>query len=86
EALLVTFGAFSKVTRRKGGTASRHYRRNGYTPPYRSHSPKLAGNLKIAFWNIKARIEHFFQLGDLFFIQVVPEQFIFRFCPLHDFS
>ncbi|SDH45554.1 hypothetical protein SAMN05216605_106265 [Pseudomonas abietaniphila] len=31
-ALLVTFGAFSKVTRCKSGTLSRRYRRNGYTP------------------------------------------------------
>ncbi|OPG75789.1 hypothetical protein B1218_26820 [Pseudomonas ogarae] len=31
-ALLVTFGALPKVTRRKGGTLSRRYRRNGYTP------------------------------------------------------
>jgi hypothetical protein len=26
------FGAFAKVTRRKGETASRRYRRNGYAP------------------------------------------------------
>jgi|GEM_PF-2290531 len=42
-ALLVTFGAFSKVTRCKSGTLSRRYRRNGYTPnpnPNPSPSPK----------------------------------------------
>ncbi len=30
--LLVTLGFFSKVTRRKGGTLSRLYQRNGYIP------------------------------------------------------
>ncbi len=27
---MVTFGLFSKVTRRKGGTNTRHYPNNGY--------------------------------------------------------
>ncbi|OOG86241.1 hypothetical protein B0E42_12115 [Pseudomonas sp. A25(2017)] len=31
KALLVTFGALPKVTRRQGGTLSGRYRRNGYT-------------------------------------------------------
>ncbi|MRJ39469.1 hypothetical protein FRT59_21190 [Pseudomonas haemolytica] len=30
KSLLVTFGLFSKVTRRKGGTHSRRYLNNGY--------------------------------------------------------
>ncbi|AXA55938.1 hypothetical protein CEQ51_17280 [Pseudomonas thivervalensis] len=38
KALLVTFGAFPKVTRRKGGTASRRYKKNGYT-----HQPTPLG-------------------------------------------
>ncbi|PMV54928.1 hypothetical protein C1X20_29925 [Pseudomonas sp. FW305-3-2-15-C-LB3] len=37
KSLLVTFGLFSKVTRRKGGTNIRHHPNNGYvlstTPP-----------------------------------------------------
>jgi hypothetical protein len=35
---LVTFGAFSKVTRCKSGTLSRRYRSNGYSPAPHSHS------------------------------------------------
>ncbi|WP_310364116.1 hypothetical protein, partial [Pseudomonas brassicacearum] len=36
KALLVTFGALPKVTRRKGGTASRRYKKTGYT-----HKPQV---------------------------------------------
>ncbi|PMV19665.1 hypothetical protein C1X18_22455 [Pseudomonas sp. FW305-3-2-15-C-LB1] len=32
KSLLVTFGLFSKVTRRKGGTISRRDPNNGYAP------------------------------------------------------
>ncbi len=35
------FGAFAKVTRRKGGTISRHNRSNGYTPNPRSKDHNL---------------------------------------------
>ncbi|OOG85931.1 hypothetical protein B0E42_12155 [Pseudomonas sp. A25(2017)] len=41
KALLVTFGALPKVTRRKGGTLSSRYRRNGYVLTQKSQSQRL---------------------------------------------
>ncbi|AXA57372.1 hypothetical protein CEQ51_24435 [Pseudomonas thivervalensis] len=48
KAFLVTFGAFPKVTRRKGGTLSRRYRRNGYTHHPKTQEPRSSALTNLA--------------------------------------
>jgi hypothetical protein len=44
---LVTLGLFSKVTRRKGGTITRHHPKNGYTPNQEAR-PAIRPHCRIA--------------------------------------
>ena len=48
KSVLVTFALSSKVTRRQGGTLSRRYRSNGYTPPPNEQIPRLTSGAVLA--------------------------------------
>ncbi|TKK01129.1 hypothetical protein PflCFBP13514_23000 [Pseudomonas fluorescens] len=52
KSLLVAFGLFSKVTRRKGGTHSSHHPNNGYVHPLKKPIPTKTLGLCtcVIFW------------------------------------